>query len=527
MPGISRKQFLLGSCAVGCTLPFSTLLAAPAPFAGPINPHWRLSEEEALAWHKVKDQGGPTLTGSASWHHYLEFLEKKYKEYGCVDIHRSPWTFERMESSIWPDTSKWGLTSNGRRMTVSNYGANCGLTGPSGVTAELVLWDPKQKPDVTGKIVVFRPVPRPDVREAFGNSDYEYMTPFNSYPVEGKPVSQQQDGTHPIAPVVWDEMTASAQIIREISSAKPAGLIFAMNLNKAATAGLYTFPVPELYDFPSVYLDNVNGDAVIADAKKHAKATIRVQGQHLKSQAYQLVGYLPGRDYGTDKDQQIHIRTHTDGPSISQEDGALGLLGVVKYMSNIARKDRPRTLLFELDCRHFMPGAERAWGAQDYFVKNPQGLKKIVALVAMEHMGQIEYVFRGEDIVPSGRSMPTWIYAARDQKIIDYAYRAAVENDVPGAIIRAPGRPGVHGGPQGPWYGMGGAAPYVGIPAYAMQGDLGAYWAFSGRINRFDPRSFCRQVGMFSQLTAFLMASDFGKMQIPKLTAPKGRIVHP
>jgi hypothetical protein len=74
---------------------------------------------------------------------------------------------------------------------------------------------------------------------------------------------------------------------------------------------------------------------------------------------------------------------------------------------------------------------------------------------------------------------------------------------------------------------MGGAAPYVGIPAYAMQGDLGAYWAFSGRINRFDPRSFCRQVGMFSQLTAFLMASDFGKMQIPKLTAPKGRIVHP
>ena len=134
-----------------------------------------------------------------------------------------------------------------------------------------------------------------------------------------------------------------------------------MNLNRAATEGLYTFPVPEQYGFPSVYLDNTNGDAVIADAKRRAQATIRVEGQHVQSEAYELIAFLPGRDYGTDKDEQIQLRTHTDGPSISQDDGAFGLLGIVKYMSNIPQKDRPRSLLIELDCRHFMPGAERAW----------------------------------------------------------------------------------------------------------------------------------------------------------------------
>ena len=37
---------------------------------------------------------------------------------------------------------------------------------------------------------------------------------------------------------------------------------------------------------------------------------------------------------------------------------------------------------------------------------------------------------------------------------------------------------------------MGGGSRFLGLPAYSMQGDLGAYWAFSGRINRFDPAPF-------------------------------------
>ena len=83
--------------------------------------------------------------------------------------------FDRIETSNWPDDSKWSLVSNGSRITAANYGANCGLTGPEGVTAELVLWDPVNKPDVSGKIVVFRPVPRPEFRSAFSDADYEYM----------------------------------------------------------------------------------------------------------------------------------------------------------------------------------------------------------------------------------------------------------------------------------------------------------------------------------------------------------------
>lgn len=516
MDKLNRKQFLLGASAAGLALGIPSLRAGSSGPLQRVTSDWVVSEAEALAWHKVKDAKGAALTGNGSWHSFLQFLEAKLKEYGCVGVHRSPWTFDRMETTNWPDDSKWSLVSNGKRVTVANYGANCGLTQPEGITAELVLWDPENKPDVAGKIVVFRPVPRPDVRDAFSGADYEYMTAFESWPEEGRAVPQELMATPSIASVVWDEMTATSAAIQQIAPGKPAGLIFAMNLNRAATQGLYTFPVPEQYGFPSVYLDNTHGDQVIADARAHATATIRVEGRHVQSEAYQLIAYLPGRSYGTDKDEQIHLRTHTDGPSISQDDGAFGLLGVVKYMSHIPQKDRPRSLLIELDCRHFMPGAEHAWLAQDYFVKFPHARDKVVGMIAMEHMGQIDYVFDGDDLKPSGRSMQTWIYAPTDQKMIDYAYQAASENRIPSAVIRAPGQPGVHERSEGPWYGMGGVSRTLGLPAFSMQGDLGAYWAFSARVNRFDPRSFRRQVSLFCQLTGYLMRVDVATLHVPK-----------
>src|SRR5690606_3938708 len=230
-------------------------------------------------------------------------------------------TFTRMESSTWPDDSKWSLTVDGRRVALSNFGANCGLTGPSGVTAPLVLWDPENEPEAAGKIVVFRPSPRPEVRAGFSDSDYEHATPFDSYPVEGKPVPQAQDGTHSISSAVWDEMTGTSTFIRDIVNARPAGVVFALNLNRSEAAGLHMFPVPDHYDFPSVYVDRVNGDRLIEDARANRSATLRVEGERVQSQAWQLVARLPGKDYGTDKDQQIQLRTHTDGPSISQDNG--------------------------------------------------------------------------------------------------------------------------------------------------------------------------------------------------------------
>ncbi|HRP10118.1 MAG TPA: hypothetical protein PLK37_03710 [Terricaulis sp.] len=519
---LSRKELLLGLAA--------------APLAGharaaqaEINPRWLISEEEATAWHRAKDQNGPALTGTESWRRFMAFLEAQLGALGCVDIHRSPWTFTRRFSSMWPDASNWSLVSNGRAISLANYAANCGLTGASGVTAQLVLWDDERPPDVAGKIVVYRPQPRADVRGPFADSDYERMTPFDSWPEEGRPAPQAQNATHSIAAPVWDEMTASSNFIAAMRERAPAGVLFAFNLNRAAAAGLYTFRVPTHYDFPAAYLDRVNGQALVADARAGAWATLRVEGREEQAEAYQLIAYLPGDAYGTPRDEQIHLRTHTDGPSISQDNGALGLLALIGYMACV--RDRSRTLMLEFDCRHFMPGAETAWAHEDYFVKHPNVYERVRALIAMEHLGQIDYVEDGEDIRPSGRSLPTWIYASANDAMIEAAYEAARANNVRSAIIRSPGRVGANGASQGPWYGMSRYGALRGLPSFGMQGDLGAYWAHSAGIERFDARAFVRQIAAFCQLTGFLMRADLAALRpapvdFPQPTAFSWRVSH-
>ena len=81
MSNMNRKQFLLGASATGVTLGISPLRAETSGPLERVNQNWIVSEAEALAWHKVKDSEGPALTGNASWHHFLEFLEAKLKQY--------------------------------------------------------------------------------------------------------------------------------------------------------------------------------------------------------------------------------------------------------------------------------------------------------------------------------------------------------------------------------------------------------------------------------------------------------------
>jgi hypothetical protein len=310
--------------AAGAASIWPQLAAAQARRPTRANAHWLPSAREALRWHAIKDRHGPALTGNVSWRHFMSFLEAKLGQYGCVDIHRAPWVFTRLETSLWPDQSKWGLSVDGGAFDIANVAANCGLTALEGVSAPLVLWDRDNPPDVRGKIVVFRPPVRASVREAFTGADYERATAFDSYPTEGQAVPQIHAGVDSISPYVWDEMTSTSLFIRQMREAGPVGVVFALNLNRAASAGLYTFPVPDHYGFPALYLDRAHGERLIEDALAAKSATLRVEGAHIASEAFQLCAFLPGRDYGTVRDEQILLRTHSDGPSISQDNGALG-----------------------------------------------------------------------------------------------------------------------------------------------------------------------------------------------------------
>ena len=205
--------------------------------------------------------------------------------------------------------------------------------------------------------------------------------------------------------------------------------------------GLYTFGVPALHQMPTLYLDRDTGAEVAAAANAGKAGTLRLVAKTEQAEAYQLFGYLPAREYGTPDDKQILLITHTDGPSISQENGAIGILSVVKYFSHIPKAERPRTLMLFNDCRHFMPGAERAFAKEDYAASHPEIYSKVIAVYGIEHLGQVK--------VEEGAGKPfhktkvadvTTVYATNNKHIVDLSVAAVKENNLSahaGAVPRA------------------------------------------------------------------------------------------
>lgn len=491
----------------GCSEPASLA----SPYLTEVRDDWLLSEADGIQWHEVKDEKGPALTGNESWQQFVGFVEARLGEYGVVDIQRNEWKFMRWHSSEWPDRSNWSLVSGGTSLEVANYGASSGSTGPDGVTAELVYYDRENPPgDIAGKIVIFSTSVEQTLVERFANTDYEFLSDYESYPEFGQPIPEGLNNFQ--SAKIFLQLIQVPGFVKIAIQGGAVGAIFVLDGGRDLSAGMYTFPVPQLYGVPSLYLDREEGRTVIEDARAGAHGTLRLEAEAIESTAYQLIGFLPGNKYNTPDDQIIQMTTHTDGPSISQDNGAFGILGVIKYMSRIPQAQRPRTLMVFMDCRHFMPGAERAFAAQDWFSRNPGARDQIVGVIGIEHLGQIEYVEEGDTLVESGRLYPSHIWTTDNDRMVELAIKAVNDNSLPSAFVRNIARPGIHGGNQGQWYGMAKFAPTIGVPAFAIMGFMGAYWATSSDIERFDSSLFRRQVATIVQLTGELMTVDLSEV---------------
>ncbi|WP_405232513.1 hypothetical protein [Lentisalinibacter salinarum] len=488
--------------------------AALANAGDSVNEDWLPGIETIVYWHWQKHRLGPALTGNASWRHFLEFVEGELTEAGVVDIERNRWQFRRWHPATY-EPSADALTVSGRAVPVAAFGANSGATSPEGLTAALTLFEDGR--DLAGRIVVMPLTLDPAVAQGLATTDYEYQAPIGTYPWSDD-VGRVGPGTTAAKPpddsidsVSWRIFPQLMQLpgaVRKAREGNAAGLILIADAGEELAAGLYTFPVPALYDIPTLIVARDPGREVIAAAERGAEATIRLRAEVVESDAYQLIGYLPGRDYGTPDDEVIRLVTHTDGPSISQDNGALGLLGVVQYFAELPREHRPRTLMVYLDCRHYMPGQEHDFAAVDYLARQPEAAANLVAVVGMEHLGQIEYVEQGDELMASGRIDPSMVWTTDSEALMALAKAAIIDNELPSATLRNIFRPGIHGGSQGRWYGMANPERAGGLPAVAIMGTMGGYWGTSSGLARLDPELFRRQVATFVQITGGLMTLE-------------------
>jgi hypothetical protein len=85
---------------------------------------------------------------------------------------------------------------------------------------------------------------------------------------------------------------------------------------------------------------------------------------------------------------------------------------------------------------------------------------------------------------------------------------AVKDNNVPRTQVQSPGRKGLHGGEQGPWYGLGSIANRNHIPGVAAIGALTGYWTSTARLDALDVNLFLTQMASMSQFCGNLMQAD-------------------
>jgi hypothetical protein len=105
------------------------------------------------------------------------------------------------------------------------------------------------------------------------------------------------------------------------------------------------------------------------------------------------------------------------------------------------------------------------------------------------------------------------IWVTNNQRMLDMTIQAVKDNKVPNAYVRNIDRPGIAGKSQGSWLGLAGWGRRANLPAFALMGDLDAYWTTASRLDRFDADLFVKEVGAFVQMTGNLMTADLSKLQ--------------
>ena len=376
------------------------------------------------------------------------------------------------------------------------------------------------------------PYPNPPYSNSFLDSytptDYEWRSPGKWPPLFTPPPASITTSYH--CRWVWSQLGGFAAIGIK---GKVAGIVVVYDLSPSAAFGLVQRSVytpdgkaglgAEYTNCPTLTLDRVNGAKVLADAKAGKMATLTLTARFRRDTGKAIIAHLPGKNYGTPQDEQVLLATHTDAMSLIEDNGSLGMLGIMSYFSRLPRTARQRTLVFYFDCRHFMPGGEASWPQFDYYTIHPDRLKPIIATMGIEHMG-------GRQTVEVGPDGNQYAYSAErpedggvitslmdvynnNIRLVEAIARAATDNHWPRVDVKAGDvAPGVNGGFQGTVKSPMNKGRAYGIPGIGLAGDWPGAWTQTySQIDTeagpggFDRDYFVQQVAGLTQLAGEFM----------------------
>ncbi|MBX3484899.1 hypothetical protein [Phenylobacterium sp.] len=473
----SRRQFVQAAGAAGLVLASAGGRAAAFSLedAPPLRPGLLPSADELGRQTVEMNSLGERFTGSEAHRKHIEYLAKGLGDLG-LDVRRDTAPVTRWLARTWAGrlTPAGGAAVD---LPATSYYPYSGVTGPEGVTGELV-----QIP------LAFSPESAGGRRQIAAPGDLRGKVAFIEVPALPSPLTDTskpawgfnpegaQFPTHLSA--VWGGITPG--LLGDLKKAGVVGAILGWtNISDAQAHGQYTPYGRPLQDLPCIWVGRASTARLRAAAGTGAKATVILQADVATNVPVDtLYTVLPGMS----SDSTLFVTTQSDGMNFFQENGSLGVLAMAKYFSRLPRQMRKRDIVIVIANRfcNAPPIHLEAW-----MERHADIYRKTAAWMSVEHLGCREWFDNAAgEYAPSGKDEMT--FAITDFKgVADATLAGARGGSSRLAVTRGPRVPGE----GSPMY-------RTGLPGIAFFPAPNYLLAFgdNGHIEKFDKALMHAQV---------------------------------
>ena len=370
------------------------------------------SMDKVWSWHEKLAAMGTRYTGSPGHVRLTDWLQEQFSAVPGFELYADRFTFNRWLAQDWslsirqPDS-----VGPSGPVPVSYYYPYSGTTGPGGISGRLVdlghyepIWyTPAFWARAKGEIALVR-VPQCTSSLDIGQA------PIGGFEHDKKDSLQTALDYAKYASLLTNPVFQGIFAAVPLLDARHAGVrgvicvwtgmsddLVANQYNPLTTPypNKQGQPVPGDPGCPALWVGDDTGLSLTRSAASgQATVTLTLTASITPDAATETVwGVLRGS--GADRERALIVNTHTDGPSVPEENGALGLLALAQYF---ARRQHRRDLYFVMVTGHFqvlrfmktIPNERFVVGNDAtslWMTQYPEIYQNALAGLTMEHLG--------------------------------------------------------------------------------------------------------------------------------------------
>jgi hypothetical protein len=366
------------------------------------------SEETIQKEIETMNAFGSRTTGSKGHQEFTTWIKKQLDLMG-FEIHSDTYTFNRWEEK------KRALFINQEEIHVSSAYPYSGETGENGIAGKLIHVKNGNYSKAKGKIAVI------EINAVKKLPIGLIMNKREAFPNNTKIAKGDGD-------LVLTSVLKNPNLKKARKKGVKAIILVWNGVRDEKVEDQYLPFTDDYIGIPAIWVNETEGKKVIAAAKRQEQGTILLEAEKQDSALTESFYVIME---GENRNESIIINTHTDGVNVVEENGAIGMLSMIRYLQNSKPK---RTLVFAFITGHFrlpvFKGTSQA--TSTWLISHPElwdgkvGNRKAVAGITVEHLGSMEWKENAEgEYKATGNIQTEYTYIGNKQ--MEVIWQKAIE----------------------------------------------------------------------------------------------------